>query len=132
MDMRGEELLNQSRRERQIMRIVYQMGTATANEITERMPDPPSHSAVRAMIRILESKGHLTHRKDGVRHVYRSTRSAKTVRRSALKRMLETFFGGSVEQAVSALISSSDRGLSDEELNRLETLIHSKRKGGAK
>lgn len=122
-----KDVLHLSKRERQIMEIVYRQGAVTAVEISEALADPPTHSAVRALIRILESKGHLKHRKDGVRHVYEPTRSAGRTRRSALRRMVDTFFEGSVEQAVAALISDTDRKMSVKEWDRLEALIQTAR-----
>ena len=92
-----------SRRERQIMEIVYQRGTASAADVMDNLPDPPGYSAVRAMLRILEEKGYLEHEKQGPRYVFRPTLPRDEASRSALRQLLRTFFDGSVEQAVAAL-----------------------------
>lgn len=110
-----------SRRERQIMRVVYRKKEATAEEIRDGLPDPPSNSAVRATIRILEDKGHLTHRKEGRTHVYRPTTPPDQMGRSALQRLKQTFFEGSAAEAVSTLLSTSD--LSEDELDEISRLI---------
>ena len=130
--MKKEDLLNLSKREQQIMDVVYRRGSATAMEITESISNAPSHSAVRALIRILETKGHLTHAKDGARFVYSPMRPASKVRDSALKKVVQTFFGGSVEGAVAALLTDSDSALSSEELDRISQLIKKEKKGGSR
>jgi len=112
-----------SRRERQVMDVVYQRGSATAAEVLERMPDPPSYSAVRAMLRVLEEKGHLRHEQDGPRYVYRPVVTRDRARRSALKHLVRTFFNGSTEETVAALLDISDARLSGAELDRLSRLI---------
>ena len=112
-----------SRRERQIMDVVYQRGAITANQLLTLMPDPPSSSAIRTLLRILEEKGHLRHRRDGVRFIYTPTRPQKDAAQHALTHLVKTFFGGSVEKVVSALVSESDGRLSDDELDRLSELI---------
>jgi predicted transcriptional regulator len=119
-----------SRRERQIMDVIYQLGEAAATEVMERLPDPPSYSAVRAMLRLLEEKGHLQHQQDGPRYVYKPTLAHEKARRSALKHLVETFFEGSTEQAVAALLDLSKSKLSDGELNRLAELIEQAKKEG--
>ena len=119
-----------SRRERQIMDIIYQNGQATAAEVLERLPDPPSYSAVRAMLRVLEDKGHLRHEEQGPRYVYLPTLPRDKARSSALKQVVQTFFEGSTEQAVAALLGMSPVALSDEELDRLARLIDQARKEG--
>ena len=119
-----------SRRERQIMDIIYQSGQATAAEVLERLPDPPSYSAVRAMLRVLEDKGHLRHEEQGPRYVYLPTLPRDKARTSALKQLVKTFFEGSTEQAVAALLGMSAPQLSDEELDRLAKLIEQARKEG--
>jgi predicted transcriptional regulator len=119
-----------SRRERQIMDIVYEAGRATAAEIRDRMDDPPSYSAVRALLRVLEEKGHLRHESDGPRYVYLPTVSPRTARRRALRHLLRTFFEGSTEGAVAALLEMDASRLSDEELDRMEQLIEQARKEG--
>lgn len=117
-----------SRRERQIMDVVYQRGRATAAEVLDALPDPPSYSAVRALLRVLEEKGHLRHRRDGARYVFLPTVPRETARRSALARVVQTFFGGSTEAAVAALIDQSS--LSDTDLDRLRDLIDRARQEG--
>ena len=119
-----------SRRERQIMDVVYAMGTATAADVHAALPDPPSNTAVRTLLRILETKGHLTHLQDGPRYVYRAVRSRDRVGRSSLQRVLDTFFGGSLERAVAAHLTDSATDLSSEELKRLSQLINQARKKG--
>jgi predicted transcriptional regulator len=110
-----------SRRERQIMDVIYARGQATAAEVAESIPDPPSYSAVRALLRILEEKGHLRHEQQGLRYVFIPTVKRANARRSALKGLVQTFFGGSVEQTVAALIGQQK--LSPEELDRLAQMI---------
>lgn len=117
-------------RERQIMDAIYQLGEGSVAEVLARLPDPPSYSAVRTMIRVLEKKGHLTHRQDGTRYVYRPARSPETAKRSALKHLVQTFFSGSATDAVAALLSSSAARLSDDEVARLEELIRQARQKG--
>lgn len=119
-----------SRRERQIMDVIYQLGEATAAEVMERLPDPPSYSAVRAMLRLLEEKGHLQHDQDGPRYVFKPTLAHDKAQRSALKHLVETFFEGSTEQAVAALLDLSKTKLSDDELDRLSQLIEQAKKEG--
>ncbi|MBL8169520.1 MAG: BlaI/MecI/CopY family transcriptional regulator [Acidobacteria bacterium] len=119
-----------SRRERQIMDIVYQRGQATAAEVMEQLPDPPSYSAVRAMLRLLEEKGYLRHEQDGPRYLFKPTLAREKARKSALKQMLQTFFDGSTEQAVAALLDMSRSKLSEDELERLSQLIEDARKEG--
>src|SRR5262245_44484628 len=122
--------INLSRRERQIMDIIYQRGQATAAEVTECLPDPPSYSAVRAMLRLLEEKGHLRHEQDGPRYVFKPTLARDRAKKSALKQMLQTFFDGSIEQAVATLLDVSRSKISQEELDRLSQLIEEARKEG--
>ena len=119
-----------SRRERQIMEVIYAAGQATATEVLEKLPDPPSYSAVRAHLRILESKGHLRHVVDGTRYVFSPTVSPDRARRSAMRTMLQTFFGGSPEKAVAALLEMSRSGLSAEELARISRMIDKAREEG--
>lgn len=123
--------LDLSRRERQIIDILYAQGRATAAEVQAALPDPPSYSAVRAMLRILEEKGHVRHEQDGPRYVYRPTVARDNAKRSALRHMLQTFFDGSAEQAISALLDDSSTRLSDGELDRLARLIDRARRTGA-
>src|SRR6476660_717945 len=120
-----------SRRERQILDILYQKGRATAAEVQADLPEPPSYSAVRAMLRILEVKGHVKHEQDGPRYVYVPTVARDNAKRSALRHVLQTFFDGSAEQAISALLDDSSTRLSDRELDRLARLIDQARRNGA-
>ena len=120
-----------SRRERQIVDILYTQGRATAAEVQASLPDPPSYSAVRAMLRILEEKGHVNHEQDGPRYVYVPTVARDNAKRSALRHMLQTFFDGSAEQAISALLDDSSTRLSDRELDRLARMIDQARRTGA-
>jgi len=119
-----------SRRERQILDIVYRLGRASAAEVQSELPDPPSYSAVRATLRIMEEKGHLRHRQEGPRYLYEPTTSLRKVRRSALQRVVETFFDGSSEDAFAALLDMPDAKLQSDELARLEKLIREARKKG--
>ncbi len=119
-----------SRRERQIMDVIYRLGQATAAEVMEGMPEPPSYSAVRAMLRLLEEKGLLRHEQDGPRYIYKPTLSRDKARQSAMKQLLQTFFDNSTEQAVAALIDMSRSRMSDEELERLSRLIEGAKKEG--
>jgi BlaI family penicillinase repressor len=123
--------LDLSRRERQIVDILYSQGRATAAEVQAALPDPPSYSAVRAMLRILEDKGHVRHEQDGPRYVYVPTIARDNAKRSALRHMLQTFFDGSAEQAISALLDESSTRLSDRELDRLARMIDQARRNGA-
>jgi predicted transcriptional regulator len=119
-----------SRRERQIMDVLYQLGEATAAEVQERLPEPPSYSAVRAMLRILEDKGHIRHHEDGPRYVFSPTVARDTARRSAVKHLLKTFFDGSVEQAMAALLDGAERKLSRDEIDRLAQIIEQRKREG--
>src|SRR5687768_2376512 len=115
-----DEPLRLTRRERQLMEAIYARGgEATANQVMASLHDPPSNTAVRTILRILEEKGHVTHRRRGKEYVYRPTRPQGRVARSALRRMLETFFGGSLERAVAVYLSDPKAELSAEELKRL-------------
>jgi BlaI family transcriptional regulator, penicillinase repressor len=108
-----------SRRERQIMDGLYAMGEATVGEVMDRMPDPPSYSAVRATLRVLEEKGHVKHKQDGPRYLYLPTVSRDKAQSTALKHVVGTFFGGSVEQAVMALLSMPETKMSEDQLEKL-------------
>lgn len=119
-----------SRRERQILDILYERGQATAAEVRVSLPEPPSYSAVRALLRILEAKGHVRHLQDGPRYVYRPTLGRDNAKRSALRHVLKTFFDGSAEQAISALLDERSTTLSSDELDRLARLIDTARKSG--
>src|ERR1700733_4464357 len=112
-----------SRRERQIMDIIYARGEAAAADVHEALPDAPSYSSVRTLLRILEEKGHLKHREDGPRYVFMPTESRAKASRSALKRVLQTFFDGSLSSAVAALVDAEGNKLSPAELQRIEAII---------
>ena len=124
------DALKLTRREREIMDIVFGSGSATAGEIRDRMADPPSYSAVRATLRILEQKGVLRHALDGTRYVYHPTVNRSRARQNALEHLLETFFDGSPAGAVMALLEERADQLSDEELHRVAALIDRARKEG--
>jgi predicted transcriptional regulator len=120
-----------SRRERQIIDILYARGRGTAAEVQAALPDPPSYSAVRAMLRILEEKGHVRHEQDGPRYVYLPTVARDNAKRSALRHMIRTFFDGSTEQAISALLDDASTKMSESELDRLARMIDEARRSGA-
>ncbi|NUO63730.1 MAG: BlaI/MecI/CopY family transcriptional regulator [Gemmatimonadaceae bacterium] len=119
-----------SRRERQIMSVIHRLGRATAAEVLGELQDPPSYSAVRAMLRILEEKGQLRHEQDGPRYVYFTTVPVDRAGRSALRDVVATFFAGSAEEAVATLIDMNERKLTGEELDRLAQLIDRAREEG--
>ena len=114
------------------MDVLYQKGRATAAEVLESMPDPPSYSAVRALLRILEQKGHVRHEESEGKYVFMPIVSRDTAKRSAIRHVLQTFFDGSPHDAVAALIDASSSKLSDSELDRLQQLIEKARKGAKK
>ena len=121
------------RRERQIMDILHRRGHATAADVLADLPDPPSYSTVRAMLRLLEKKGYVRHEWEGPRPVHRPTGNPEQARRSAVRHMLQTFFGNSMESAVAAMLGASEKPLSDEELDRLASVIdQARRKRGKK
>jgi len=119
-----------SRRERQIMDVLHAKESATAAEVRAALPEPPSYSTVRALLRILEEKGHARHREEGGRYVYLPRASRQTASRSALKRLVSTFYQGSVTQAMAALLENADTDLSETELNQLEQIIKQAKKEG--
>ena len=119
-----------SRRERQIMDVVYRLGSATAAEVLGNLADPPSYSAVRALLRVLEDKGHLTHAQDGLRYVYSPVVPRTSARRSALRQVVRTFFDGSTAQAAAALLDLSESSLSQEEARQLAQLIEKAKREG--
>lgn len=119
-----------SARERQIMDVVWRLGEATAAQVRDEVPDAPSYSAVRALMRILEEKGHLKHRLEGRRYVYLPTAPKSRAQRSALQRMVRTFFGDSPERAVAALLDLEAGELSADELDRLAELVEQARRRG--
>jgi BlaI family transcriptional regulator, penicillinase repressor len=121
-----------SRRERQIMDILYRRGRATANDVMADLAGEPSYSTVRTQLRVLESKGHVRHEEEGLRYVYLPALARSTARRSALRHLVETFFEGSTEKVVAALLGSDGSRLSDQELDRIAHLVAKARKGGAR
>ena len=121
-----------SRRERQIMDILYRLGRASAADVMAELPGEPSYSTVRTQLRILEGKGHVHHEEDGVRYVYAAAVPRHSARRSALRHLVDTFFDGSSEKVVSALLGGEAARLTSDELDRLAAMIQKARKGGAK
>jgi BlaI family penicillinase repressor len=119
-----------SRRERQILNILYERGKATVADIQAALPDPPSYSATRALVRILEEKGHVQHESDGPRYVFRPRVGKQRARKNALQHLVQTFFDNSVSDAALALLDGSSGQLKPEDLDRLEALIGKARKGG--
>ena len=120
-----------SRRERQIMDIVYARGQATASQVLRDLPDPPTRTAVRTFLRILEEKVHLSHEKAGREFVFRPTHPRASAGKSALRRLLDVFFDGSIERAVAAHLSEPDATLSDAQIKKLSELIrHARKKRG--
>lgn len=119
-----------SRRERQIMEILYQRGNASASEVREAMDDAPSYSAVRAMLRVLEDKGHVRHQEEGLKYVYVPVVAREKAKRSAVKHVLDTFFAGSPEQIVAALLDVSAARLTREELDRMSDMIDKAKREG--
>ena len=127
--MAGRPEENLSRRERQIMDVVYARGEVSAADVHAALPDPPSRTAVRTLLRILEDKGHVQHRRDGLRYLYRPSRPRGPAGRSAFRRVLDTFFDGSLANAVAAHLGDAT-DLSPAELARLAALINQARKKG--
>jgi predicted transcriptional regulator len=121
-----------SRRERQIMDILYRRGRATAAEVMEELPGDPSYSTVRTQLRILENTGHVKHEEDGLRYVYSAAVPRHSARRSALRHLVDTFFDGSTEKVVTALLGGEAARLSESELERIEALIRKARKDGGR
>ena len=119
-----------TRREREIMDIVYRLGRATAQDVLDHLPDPPSYSAVRALLRLLEERGHVKHLSEGTRYVYLPAVSRGEARKKALAHVVSTFFGGSVEQTMLTLVETSRSKLSHEELDRLAEIVERARKEG--
>ena len=116
-----------SRRERQILDALFARSPATVAEVLDALPDPPSYNAVRTLLGILEEKGHVQHSKDGRRFVYEPVQSRQSVAGAALRQVVETFFGGRVERAVTTLLAESEANLSDDEAERLKALIEAAR-----
>lgn len=119
-----------SRRERQIMDALYARGRATVAEVMEDMPDPPSYSAVRATLRILEEKGHAYHEQDGPRYVYLPSMEADRARKAALSHLVDTFFDGSAEEAMVTLLRMTDAGAAEDEVARIRARIREAREEG--
>src|SRR5215510_1018729 len=120
--------LHLSRRERQIMDVLYRKGSATAAEVLDNIPNPPSYSAVRALLRVLEEKRHVRHEEVAGKYVFMPTTPREKAKRSAIRHLVQTFFDGSSEEAVAALLDASSSKLSDSELDRLQELIDKARK----
>jgi BlaI family penicillinase repressor len=121
-----------SRRERQIMDILYRRGRASAAEVMADLPGDPSYSTVRTQLRVLEEKGHVTHEEDGVRFVYGPAVPRRAARKSALRHLVDTFFDGSAEQVVAAVLGGETARLSEEELNRIAELVAKAKKEGGR
>lgn len=119
--------LDVSRRERQILDVLFARGRSTAAEVQAALPDAPSYSAVRALLRILETKGLIRHEQDGPRYVYLTAIPRDTAKRSAMRHLVRTFFDGSTEDAVAALLDGASTNLSVEQLDRLQALIDARR-----
>jgi predicted transcriptional regulator len=119
-----------SRRERQILEILYQRGKASASEVREAMADAPSYSSVRTLLRVLEDKGHVKHRAEGLRYVYTPTVAIERAKRGAVKHLLETYFADSPEQIVAALLDVSSTRLTPDELDRMSAMIDKARSEG--
>jgi predicted transcriptional regulator len=119
-----------TRREREIMDILHRRGRATAHEVLEDLAEPPSYSAVRTFLRLLEERGHIRHEQDGPRYVYMPTVARRVAQRSAVAHLVYTFFDGSVEDAVATLVESSKPRLSPAELDRIASLVAKAKKEG--
>ncbi len=118
------------RRERQILEIVFRLGEASVGEVLDQMSDPPAYDSVRTMLRLLESKGFVSHRQEGTKYVYRPTQSRSTASRTALSHLMKTFFENSVADTMAAAFDLNSDKLTEEELSRLESLISKARKEG--
>jgi predicted transcriptional regulator len=121
-----------SRRERHIMDILYRRGRATAGEVQEDLSGAPSNSTVRTQLRVLESKGHVRHQEEGLRYVYMPAVPRYTARKAALRHLVNTFFDGSTEKVVGALLGGEGTRLSEEELQRIAELVAKAKKEGAR
>ena len=128
----GSDHLTLTRRERQIMDILYRRGRATANDVMADLPGAPHYSTVRTQLRVLEEKGHVTHEEEGVRYVYMPALPRRAARKSALRHLVDTFFDGSAEQVVAAVLGGEGARLSEEELDRLAELIEKAKKEGSR
>ena len=121
-----------SRREREIMDVVHRLGRASVSDVMAQLSGEPAYSTVRAQLRVLEEKGHLRHEEEQLRYVYLPVASPQSIRRSAVKHLIETFFEGSPEKVVEALVGRDGRGLSDETLDRIAQLVDRAREGKRK
>jgi predicted transcriptional regulator len=117
-----------TKRERQIMDVLFRLGRATAADVLGALPGSPHYSTVRTQLRVLEEKGHVRHESDGLRYVYLPTLARHTARKAALRHLVETFFDGSAAGAVTALLGRDAGKLSDEDLDRIEGLLKSSRR----
>jgi BlaI family transcriptional regulator, penicillinase repressor len=124
--------LTLTRRERQIIDILYRRGRATANDVLADLPGHTSYSTVRTQLRVLESKGHVRHEEEGLRYVYMAALPRRAARKSALRHLVDTFFEGSTEKVVGALLGGDGTRLSDEELERIAELVAKARKEGSR
>jgi predicted transcriptional regulator len=123
MPKRGAGVPALSRRERQVMDILFQRGQATAAEVMGDLPDPPTYSSVRSILSILVEKGHVTHREEGLRYVYLPAANTKHAREEALRHVIRTFFNGSTDQTIAAVLRMSDSKLSEKEIEQLQARI---------
>jgi len=121
-----------TRRERQIMDVLYRLGRATAGDVLKELPGEPNYSTVRTQLRVLEEKGHVRHEEEGLRYVYSPAVARHAARKSALRHLVETFFDGSTEKTVAALLGGDASKLSDDELNRIAALVSKARKEGSR
>jgi predicted transcriptional regulator len=128
--VKRKEASDLGRRERQIFEIVFRLGEASVSDVLELLPDPPAYDSVRTMLRLLESKGYVQHRRNGTKYVYRPTQSRVAASRSALAQLMTTFFENSVADTMAAALDLKSDSLTDEELSRLEALIDKARKEG--
>jgi len=117
-----------SRREREILDLLHELGPSSVNDVMDRLPDPPTYSAVRSVLRIMEEKGHVRHHEDGRKYLYSPTEAPQTAALAAMRQVLATFFGGSVGLAVKTMLSDREARISDQELAQLESLIEEKRR----
>jgi predicted transcriptional regulator len=121
-----------TRRERQIMDILYKRGRATAGEVMDGLPGDPHYSTVRTQLRVLEEKGHVTHEEEGLRYVYMPALPRRAARKSALRHLVDTFFDGSAEQVVAAVLGGEGAKLSEDELDRIAELVERAKKEGSR
>ncbi len=128
----GSDPAGLTRRERQIMDILYRRGRATATGVMDELPGHPHYSTVRTQLRVLEEKGHVTHEEQGLRYVYVPATPRRAARKSALRHLVDTFFDGSAEQVVAAVLGGEGAKLSDEELDRIAELVDRAKKEGSR